>query len=107
MTPVKKFFVYKCKSRLSLALLYLAYLILFFTKWFLIQRELTTPFSRNVPEIAKKITYLLNVCWLKVEIIIQVFLSYLLLFSSVWVVLQCHYQVVYFLSGGQGRTCTI
>ena len=56
MTPVKKFFVYKCKSRLSLALLYLAYLILFFTKWFLIQRELTTPFSRNVPEIAKKMT---------------------------------------------------
>ena len=49
----------------------------------------------------------LNVSWLKAEIIIQVFLSCLLLFSSVCEYLQCHFQVVYFLPGGQGRTCTI
>ena len=52
MKPVKKFFVYKCK--LSLALLHLANmftnklktrLTVFFTEWFKIQKEFTTPFE--------------------------------------------------------------
>ena len=53
MKPVKKFFVYKCKLSLSLALVYVVDLFInklnsefnnLFTEFFLVQKEITTPF---------------------------------------------------------------